>query len=90
MKIAEQQFKKANEARENGKLSELIEIAADVGAKIPKLSEDHIFIMERECKVLSTKVKVIKQSSAWLWYHCDKKSKPTLKNRIHKSLGISV
>ncbi len=88
MKIAEEKFKKANEAKESGKLSELIEIAVDVGAKIPKLSEDYIFIMERECKVLSTKVKVIKQSSAWLWYHCDEKSKPTLKSRICKSLGI--
>ncbi len=90
MKIAEEKFKRANEAKENGRLSELIEIAADVGAKIPKLSEDYLFIMERECKVLLTKVKVIKQSSAWLWYHCDKKSKPTLKKRICKSLGIQL
>ena len=67
-------FQKANEAKENNNLSELLDIANEVNMKI----EDDVTmipILTEKNQIVEHKIEMIDKSLAWQWYHMDKKEK---------------
>ena len=67
-------FQKANEAKENNNLSELLDIANEVNMKI----EDDVTmipIKKKKNQIVEHKIEMIDKSLAWQWYHMDKKEK---------------
>ena len=67
-------FQKANEAKENNNLSELLDIANEVNMKI----EDDVTmipILKEKNSIVETLIERIDKSLAWQWYHMDEKEK---------------
>ena len=67
-------FQKANEAKENNNLSELLDIANEVNMKI----EDDVTmipILKEKNSIVETLIERIDKSLAWQWYHMDGKEK---------------
>ena len=67
-------FQKANEAKENNNLSELLDIANEVNMKI----EDDVTmipILEEKNVIVEQSIEMIDKSLAWQWYHMAEKEK---------------
>ena len=67
-------FQKANEAKENNNLSELLDIANEVNMKI----EDDVTmipILTEKNMIVESQIEMIDKSLAWQWYHFDEDEK---------------
>ena len=77
-------FQKANEAKENNNLSELLNIASELNMKIED-DETMIPILREKNGIVENQIEMIDKSLAWQWYHFNEEEKN--KNR---DLFVSV
>ena len=86
-------FQKANEAKENNNLSELLDIANEVNVRIED-TEDMIPILQERNHITQNKIDMIEKSLAWQWYFYDdeekEKAKPIFLDILKKELKLDI
>ena len=86
-------FQKANEAKENNKLSELLNIANEVNMKIED-DRTMIPILREKNGIVEGQIEMIDKSLAWQWYHMDenerKNARPVFLEILKKELKVDI
>jgi len=67
----EELFRRAQQASENADLSDLLEIAEDLNISPPDPEKEHIQILKKNIKNLKQAIKMVKDTTAWQWYHTE-------------------
>ena len=74
-------FINANKANEVNNLSELLNIASELGIEIDKYIDDEI-MLEQHSSELMTRIKQIQSQVAWIWYHAQESDRGIMRQRI--------
>jgi len=86
-------FQKANEAKENNNLSELLDIANEVNMKIED-DETMIPILKEKNVIVEKTIEMIDKSLAWQWYHMGenekKQARPIFLEILKKELQVDI
>ena len=86
-------FQKANEAKENNNLSELLDIANELNMKIEDDSS-MIPILKEKNSIVEKTIEMIDKSLAWQWYHMDenerKNARPVFLEILKKELKVDI
>ena len=86
-------FQKANEAKENNNLSELLDIADEVNMNIEE-TEDMIPILQEKNHITQNEIDMIEKSLAWQWFHYDEiekeKARPIFLDILKKELKVDI
>ncbi len=73
----ERLFKKAQAAAAEEDLMELVDVAARLGVDPPEPDESHVVLLKEGIKKIRKKIKEMKSTASWEWYHAsdtDKKA----------------
>ena len=62
---------KANFAVNEGNWYMMVEAAMELGISIPDVSNEHIEWLRKDCDKLNEKIKDIKGTLPWVWFHSD-------------------
>ena len=66
-------FKRAQRAVDEESYSDLLEIAKDLNISPPEPTEKDVKLLEEEVVSINKKMKEMKETYAWVWYHtCDR------------------
>ena len=86
-------FQKANEAKENNNLSELLNIASELNMKIED-DETMIPILREKNGIVENQIEMIDKSLAWQWYHMNdderKNARPVFLEIWKKELKVDI
>lgn len=86
-------FQKANEAKENNNLSELLNIASELNMKIED-DETMIPILREKNGIVENQIEMIDKSLAWQWYHMNdderKNARPVFLEILKKELKVDI
>ena len=74
-------FINANKANEVNNLSELLNIASELGIETDKYIDDEI-MLEQHSSELMTRIKQIQSQVAWIWYHAQESDRGIMRQRI--------
>ena len=64
-------FRRAQQASEKADLSDLLDIAEDLNITPPDPNVEHIKILKKNVKSLKEAIKMVKDTTAWQWYHTE-------------------
>ena len=80
-------YKEALGSVENRDWSRVIEIAMELGIDVSDVKSDDSDYLNESIKGLTSKIKELQNTYAWIWYHTDDKKQA--KQMILQSLGLS-
>ena len=80
-------YKEALGSVENRDWSRVIEIAMELGIDVSDVKSDDSDYLNESIKGLTSKIKELQSTYAWIWYHTDDKKQA--KQMILQSLGLS-
>jgi len=80
-------YKEALGSVENKDWSRVIEIAMELGIDVSDVKNDDSDYLNESIKALTSKIKELQNTYAWLWYHAD--NKENIKQMILQSLGLN-
>ena len=80
-KSKDEVFIRANKANEVNNLSELLDIANELGIEIDKYIDDEI-MLEQHSSELMTRIKQIQAQVAWFWFHAQDSDRGIMRRRI--------
>jgi hypothetical protein len=80
-------YKEALGSVENKDWSRVIEIAMELGIDVSDVKNDDSDYLNKSIKALTVKIKELKSTYAWIWYHTEDKDQA--KQMILQSLGLS-
>ncbi len=80
-------YKEALGSVENRDWSRVIEIAMELGIDVSDVKNDDSDYLNESIKALTSKIKELQNTYAWLWYHAD--NKENIKQMILQSLGLN-
>jgi hypothetical protein len=80
-------YKEALGSVENKDWSRVIEIAMELGIDVSDIKNDDSDYLNESIKALTEKIKELKNTYAWIWYHAD--NKESVKQMILQSLGLN-
>ena len=80
-------YKEALGSVENRDWSRVIEIAMELGIDVSDIKKDDSDYLHESTKALIEKIKELKSTYAWVWYHAE--NKENAKQMILQSLGLS-
>ena len=75
-------FKKAQKASEDSEYFDLIEVAESLDMEIPEPTEETISLLKESIASLNEKIKKIKKTFAWVWYHSEGEKKQIMRKYI--------
>ena len=77
-------FQQATKAKNNDDLMSMLDICDGLDIDIPALSDEQIYILEKNIKRTEEKVRSIKKQDAWIWKHADENGKKKIEKNILK------
>ena len=80
-------YKEALGSVENRDWSRVMEIAMELGIDVSDVKNDDSDYLNESIKALTSKIKELQNTYAWLWYHAD--NKENIKQMILQSLGLN-
>ena len=80
-------YKEAQRSVKNRDWSRVIEIAMELGIDVSDVKNDDSDYLNKSIKALTVKIKELKSTYAWIWYHTEDKDQA--KQMILQSLGLS-
>ena len=80
-KSKDEVFIRANKANEVNNLSELLDIANELGIEIDTYIDDEI-MLEQHSSELMTRIKQIQAQVAWIWYHSQDNDRVIMREKI--------
>ena len=81
-------FKQAQEASENSEYFDLIEVAEKLEMELPEPTEEGVLLLKESISGMNEKIKKIKKTFAWVWYHSDRE-KTQIMRRYLETLKFS-
>ena len=80
-------YKEAQRSVKNKDWSRVVEIAMELDIDVSDVKNDDSDYLNESIKALTSKIKELQNTYAWLWYHAD--NKENIKQMILQSLGLN-
>lgn len=80
-------FAIANEANRNKDYGKLLEMADELGIKVP-MDDKMMVEMDKQCSAVITSIENMKMTYAWMWVHTSGDSRENLKKFILQQLAV--